>query len=77
MGTRGCIFALGVSKVDIVCNYFRRPALIAVLIGLAADLQSAGYNGHTAPGKVLADKLTGLTPGDTVDKIDLLVTSVG
>ena len=54
-----------------ICVDFCGTPFAAVFICPASDLQSAGNHGHAAFGEILSDKLAGLTPCDTVDKIGI------
>ena len=72
----GRAVALAVAEIDVVGLNLRAAAVVALPVLPVPNLQPALHHSHAALGEVLADKLRGLTPGDNVDEVGLLLAAL-
>ena len=71
----GCVL-FAITKIDVICYDFGRPALVPFLVSPWADLQPTGDNSHAPLGEILADEFRRMTPSNDVDEIRFLLATL-
>lgn len=69
------IFLFAVTEVTVIGNNFCCSALIAVFVGIVAELKSARDYDHSTLAEILVNELAGASPSNAVDEIRLFLAA--